>query len=192
MKVQVWLFAALLVVSLGNLVPDPQIVTLLERAEQNPDLTAIVTIEQQILSLLITAGLAWTGRRIHHKHVGIHKCNRHGFGVSWSRFHRLGAKICRLGFSWPAASQVICFEDDDEQSNAKFTAERQTAADGYGRQQIHEIKYAAVGGNHLSQLQVAIDCRVPTAFPILADERGCVSKEKNKQIHFGKTPWRTV
>ncbi len=76
---------------LAVLVPDPRIVELLRQADATPDAAAIVSIEQS---------LAWAGRRILSKHVGIHKSNRYGFGVSWSRFHRLGQKIMRLGFSW--------------------------------------------------------------------------------------------
>ena len=168
----------LLTASHAALTPNPEIMILLEHAEKAPDMAAIVTIEQQIIVLLVAAGLAWTGQRIHHKHVGIHKCNRHGFGVSWSRFHRLGAKIWRLGFSWGAASQVICFEDDDDKSNATFTVERQAAAEGYGKQLVHEIKYGAVGGNHLNQLNVAIDSGVPTGFACLADDKGNMCKAK--------------
>ena len=79
-----------------NAIPDPRIVELLARAESMPDDAAIVTIEQQVLAILIAMGMAWTGVQIHYRHVGIHKCNRHGFGVMWSRFHRLGAKIKRI------------------------------------------------------------------------------------------------
>ena len=95
------------VVPAAVLVPDPQILELLALAENSPDKTAIVTIEQQSISLLLAAGLAWTAQRIHHRQVGIHRCNRQGFGVSWSRFHRLGAKIFRIGFSWAAAAVGI-------------------------------------------------------------------------------------
>ena len=90
----------------------------------------------------------------------------------------LGDKIWRLVFSRDAASQCVCFEDDDEQSNAKFTIAKQSAADGFGKQKFFELKYAAVGGNHLNQLMVAVDQRVPTGFPGLADENGRMCRDK--------------
>ena len=74
-------------------VADSRIVELLGFVFKQPDDAAIVTIEQQIISILIAAGLAWSAVGIHYSQVGIHKCNRHGLGVSWSRTHRLGAKI---------------------------------------------------------------------------------------------------
>ena len=90
----------------------------------------------------------------------------------------LGCQNLETCFSWDAASQCVCFEDDDEQSNAKFTIAKQSAADGFGKQKFFELKYAAVGGNHLNQLMVAVDQRVPTGFPGLADENGRMCRDK--------------
>ena len=58
-------------------VADSRIVELLDFAFKQPDDAAIVTIEQQIISILIAAGLVWSAVRIHYSQVGIHKCNRH-------------------------------------------------------------------------------------------------------------------
>ena len=80
--------------------PDPRIVELLQQAELSPDSAAIVSIEQSILDILLAVGLAWQGMKILCRHVGVHSSNRYGFGVSWSKMHRLGHKIMRLGFSW--------------------------------------------------------------------------------------------
>ena len=73
MRIQVWFFVALLVTSLAGLEPNPEIVNLLQRAEKTPDLATIVTIEQQILAILIASGLAWTAQSIRHRRVGFHK-----------------------------------------------------------------------------------------------------------------------
>ena len=199
LSVAVLSMAILCMVALSLPVPDPQIVALLALAEKSPDKTAIVTIEQQIITLLLAAGLAWTSQRIHHRQVGIHRCNRHGFGVSWSRFHRLGAKIFRIGFSWAAAASVICFEDDDEQTNAKFTIEQQAVAEGFGKQKLHVIKYAAVGGNHLNQLNVAICDGVPTSFASFSESgKMCKAKIAGKDpiwkeaLEHGLKEWTVI
>ena len=63
-------------------VADSRIVELLDFASKQPDDAAIVTIEQQIIHILIAAGLAWSAIGIHYSQVVIHKCNRHGLGVS--------------------------------------------------------------------------------------------------------------
>ena len=167
--------------------PDPEIVALLHLAETEPDVAAIVSIEQMIVGMLVTAGLAWVNRQIQHKHVGVHKCNRHGFGVAWSRFHRLGRKIWKMGFSWAAAAPAICIEDDEESSNADFTVEMQDRADGYGKQKLHEIKYASLGGSHLNQLNVAIDNSAPSVVAELTMD-GRMSKHKvaAKDREWGK------
>ena len=54
------LLAMLVVLSYTSpLQPDPKIIELLEFAETAPDQASIVTIEQQILAILVAAGLAW-------------------------------------------------------------------------------------------------------------------------------------
>ena len=190
--ISVWailvLTSSLIVQVTTVLTPDPIIVALLEKAEAEPDVAAIVGIEQTILGLLFSAGLAWTGVIIHHSRIGIHKVNRYGFGVSWARFHRLGAKIARLGYSKAAASSVICIEEDDQGSNAEFTVNIQKTADQYGKQQKHQIKYASLGGGHLNQLSVALDCEVPCHHANIS-----VNGHMSKDLVCSKDPvWKDV
>ena len=120
---------------------DPRIVELLQKAEEHPEDASIVSIEQSILAILFASGLAWAGLSIHSKHVGVHSCNRYGSGVAWARAHRLGQKIMRLGFSWSAASNVICVEGDGDSASADFTIKLQNSSEHYGKQRQHELKY---------------------------------------------------
>ena len=167
---------------LAVLEPDPRIVELLRQADATPDTAAIVSIEQTILGMLFASSLAWAGRRILSKHVGIHKSNRYGFGVSWSRFHRLGQKIMRLGFSWNACANVICVEGHGDDSNGEFTVNIQRSAARYGKQNRHELNYFSLGGGHLNQLFVAIEDEVPCTYANISVD-GNMSKQKVSQKH---------
>ena len=127
--------------ALAGIPIDPRIVELLQKAEEHPEDASIVSIEQSILAILFASGLAWAGLSIHSKHVGVHSCNRYGSGVAWARVHRLGQKIMRLGFSWSAASNVICVEGDGDSASADFTIKLQNSSEYYGKQRRHELKY---------------------------------------------------
>ena len=162
--------------------PDPRIVELLQQAELNPDSAAIVSIEQSILDILLAVGLAWQGMKILCRHVGVHSSNRYGFGVSWSKMHRLGHKIMRLGFSWNACNNIICVEGDGDSDSAAFTVTMQAAAQGFGKQKLHEMKYFSLGGGHLNQLFVAIDDRVPCTYTNMSID-GKISKDKIATKH---------
>ena len=139
------------VTAVAVLTPDPRIQELLAQADGNPDDASIVSIEQTVLRMLFALGLAWAGRRIHGKHVGVHECNRYGFGVSWTRIHRLGSRIMRLGFTSNACSNVICVEGDAKGPSCAFTLKLQSTAEGFGKQKEHELKYFSLGGGHLNQ-----------------------------------------
>ena len=164
------------------MVPDPRIVELLLQADSSPDDAAIVSIEQTILAILFSTGMAVASTRICSRHVGVHKCNRYGFGVSWARFHRLGQKIMRLGFSWNACSNIICIEDDGDNENHEFTMNMQRSSEGYGKQKRHELKYFSLGGGHLNQLFVALEDGVPSSIPSISID-GRMSKQKVMQKH---------
>ena len=69
------------VTAVAVLTPDPRIQELLAQADSNPDDASIVSIEQSVLGTLFAFELARAGCRIHSKHVGVHECNRYGFGV---------------------------------------------------------------------------------------------------------------
>ena len=125
---------AMIEVRRSMIVPDSRIQKLLEQADGGADDASIVSIEQTILGMLFSAGLAWAGRKIHSRHIGVHESNRYGFGVAWTRMHRLGQKIMRLGFSWNAASNVICVEGDQDQASCSFTLKLQASADEFGKQ----------------------------------------------------------
>lgn len=153
--------ASTVVSVVAPLSPDPRIVALLQQADADPRNVAIVSIEQAIIAILLSTGLAWNGRRIASKHVGVHKSNRYGFGVSWSRFHRLGQKIMNIGFSWNACSNIICVEGSGDSDSADFTLKLQESAAGFGKQRRHELQYFSLGGGHLNQLFVAFDDAVP-------------------------------
>ena len=105
---------------------------------------------------------------IHSKHVGVHSCNRYGFGIAWARVHRLGQKIMRLGCSWGAASNVICLEGDGDSASADFTIKLQNSSEYYGKQRRHELKYFSLGGGHLNQLMVCIDHQVLCSSPAIS------------------------
>ena len=140
-------FASMIGLACGVLEPDPRTVKLLAQADSMPDDASIVSLEQTILQILFASSLARAAQTIHSKHVGVHKTNRYGFGVSWARIHRLGIKIMRLGFSWNAASNIICVEGDGDSDSAEFTAKLQNSSEHFGKQKRHELKYFSLGGH---------------------------------------------
>ena len=88
----------------------------------------------------------------------------------------------RLGFSWNAASSVICVEGDEDQASCAFTLKLQSSAEGFGKQKAQELKYYSLGGGHLNQLFVAIDGSVPCAYSNISVD-GRMSKDKVYSKH---------
>ena len=69
----------------------------------------MVAAWERIKSLLVTQKLAWM-MRLPIEQVGVHPKNRGGEMINPEKVHKLGAKICRLGFSIERAAGACCFE----------------------------------------------------------------------------------
>ena len=134
---------------------DATIANLLAQADaivkEHADAIGIVEIVDNVLTLLITAGLA-SFMYIPAKNVGVHFCNRYGVGVICAQVHKLGAAIVRMGFSYAACAQAVCVEDDETKSSAHFTVKMQSGNEGFGKSNIDEIRYGSLGNGHTNKL----------------------------------------
>ena len=129
--------------------------TMLKNSGKGSEPLGIVAIVDTILAILVAEGIARFAT-LKPREVGVHPCNRYGFGVSWTVFHKLLSKIKRLGFSWFACSGAVCIEDDDAQTIATYTVKLQQTSAGFGKSTHNQIRYGSLGSGHLNQGLLAI------------------------------------
>ena len=84
----------------------------------------IVSILESVIDLLKADGMV-SYLQIHPKKVGVHPCNRYGFGLQVNNVHRLGARIVGMGWSWEACSLAIAMRSGGTSKIAEFTANLQ-------------------------------------------------------------------
>ena len=122
---QLWMRLALLACIVAPRVPNPEIVAVL--ASQVKDTSHIVSALETIMDVLTRDGLV-TRMQVPPHNVGVHPCNRYGFGVGASNAHRTGAHIVRMGWSWAACAMAICIADNEMRKIAKFTVNMQNGS----------------------------------------------------------------
>ena len=88
----------------------------------------------------------------------------------------------RLGFSWDAASNIICVEGDGNSDSADFTTKLQSSSEHFGKQNRQELKFFSLGGGHVNQLFVALHEGVSCSYERISID-GKMSKQKVSQKH---------
>ena len=116
--------------------------------------------------------------QIHPKKVGVHPCNRYGFGLQVNNVHRLGARIVGMGWSWEACSLAIAMRSGGTSKIADFTVNLQAGSKKLGRNNPQEIDFGSLACGHTNQFLVACIDQVPTDEEALQGPDGCISMEK--------------
>lgn len=139
-----------------------------------------VSVVDDVLENLVAAGLAWR-MRLPPRHVGVHPCNRGGYGVSAIHVHDLGRDVVEMGWSPSATAHAVCIEDNAAGDIATFNVRMSSASAGLGKVPGQEIKYGSLSCSHTNQFLVAVLCAVETeeealVVDIAVDKRMSASK----------------
>ena len=136
---------------------NPLIVELLA---QTDDHKIVATIDE-VLKKLEEDGLAYR-LSIPPKLVGVHPCNRDGYGISATEVHSLGSDIVGMGWSWKACAQAVCIEDDPQSTIATHTADMVSASNGgLGRADQLQVKFGSLACGHTNRFLCAVLDAVP-------------------------------
>ena len=136
---------------------NPLIVKLLA---QTDDHKIAATIDE-VLKKLEEDGLAYR-LSIPPKLVGVHPCNRDGYGISATEVHSLGSDIVGMGWSWKACAQAVCIEDDPQSTIATHTADMVSASNGgLGRADQLQVKFGSLACGHTNRFLCAVLDAVP-------------------------------
>ena len=160
---------------------NPKIQDLLQEANflnaNRSSKTKIVSILESVLDLLKEDGML-SYLQIHPKKVGVHPCNRYGFGLQVNNVHRLGARIVGMGWSWEACSLAIAMRSGGTNKIADFTVNLQAGSKKLGRNNPQEIDFGSLACGHTNQFLVACIDQAPTDEEALQGPDGCISMEK--------------
>ena len=116
--------------------------------------------------------------QIHPKKVGVHPCNRYGFGLQVHNVHRLGARIVGMGWSWEACSLAIAMRSGGASKIAEFTMDLQAESTKLGRNKPQDIDFGSLACGHTNQFLVAYINQVPTDEEVLQGPDDRISLEK--------------
>ena len=109
----------------------------------------------------------------------LHGCMVHFCTRSWNV--RIGPFLSRSADAADslvqACNNIVCIEGHGDTESALFTTKVQESSEFFGKQNEHELKYFALGGNHLNQLNVAIDSGVPCQYSNVSLD-GRMSRQK--------------
>ena len=165
----------------GRARANPKIQDLLQEANflnaNRSSKTKIVSILESVLDLLKEDGML-SYLQIHPKKVGVHPCNRYGFGLQVNNVHRLGARIVGMGWSWEACSLAIAMRSGGTSKIADVTVNLQAGSKKLGRSNPAEIDFGSLACGHTNQFLVACIDQAPTDEEALQGPDGCISMEK--------------
>ena len=145
--------------------PDSTIEALIASVDEKD--ARLVSVVEDILQRLQEQKLAHT-MRLPPKLVGVHPCNRNGYGVSPIEVHALGRDITDMGWSPSACAHAVAVEDDAQNTIAKFSANLARNKPGLGQIPEASIKYGSLSCSHTNPFLVAVLCSVPTEFESLS------------------------
>ena len=152
--------------------PDPDIVKLLHE----PSDARLVSTVDDVLSKLEADGLAYR-LSIPPKLVGVHPCNRDGYGISTAEVHSLGSDIVSMGWSWQSCAHAVCVEDDRSSTMEQYTYNLVSTCDGLGQAVHGQVKYGSLSCGHTNRFLCALLDEVPSEHEILTvDGRMSMSK----------------
>ena len=127
-----------------------------------------------IKSILLSEKLAWYAR-LPPECVATHERNRSSLGVGGSEAHHLGARILRMGFSWPKCEDCTAFA-------APASLQRQTEAIQKNKEwsdlsggmipPLSQLLAKSVAGSHTNTFFRAVKAGAPTPVSSLADSTG--------------------
>ena len=146
--------------------PNPTIVGLLAKVD-NSDRTKIVSTVDTILDILEKENFAYR-KQIHPSAIGVHPCNRNGYGISPIEVHALGETIVKLGWSWNACSHAVCIEDDAKSTIGSFTQKLSQSASGLAPKTASDIVAGSLSCSHTTAFLDAVNNAVPTTSLTLA------------------------
>jgi len=121
--------------------PDSTIEALIASVDEKD--ARLVSVVEDILQRLQEQKLAHT-MRLPPKLVGVHPCNRNGYGVSPIEVHALGRDITDMGWSPSACAHAVAVEDDAQNTIAKFSANLARNKPGLGQIPEASIKYGSL------------------------------------------------
>ena len=128
--------------------PNDRITSLLATASS--DGGRIVSTVNTIIDILMAQQLAYT-MHIPPPKVGIHPCNRDGYGVSATEVHALGGEIVSMGWSWQACSHAVCLEDDQAGTIAAFSKRIKNQSEGLADTTGGEVSFGSLSCSHTNQ-----------------------------------------
>ncbi len=88
----------------------------------------LVSVVDSVIELLEEKNLAYR-LSLPPRLVGIHPCNRDGYGVSEPEVHQLGAEIVAMGWSFHETRHAVCIEDDALGTIGTFSMKIKNRAD---------------------------------------------------------------
>lgn len=136
----------------------------------------IVSTVDEILRELEQQGLAYR-LSIPPRLMGVHPCNRDGYGISATEVHALGSEIVSMGWSWHACSHATCIEDDHGATVDAFTAKLVAASEGLGRAVEGSVRYGSLSCGHTNRFLCAVLDEAPSTHENLTiDGRMSASK----------------
>ena len=118
------------------------------------DNSKLVSIIDCVLQTLTDEGLAYK-LRLPPAFVGIHMCNRDGYGISEGECHQLGLEIVQMGFSWAAVAHATAIEDCDQGLISKHTMALCNASKQLGTYKAGTIKVGSLSCGHTNAFLVA-------------------------------------
>lgn len=155
----------------------------IQRLLQEPDDRIVSTIDD-ILKKLESQGLAYR-LSIPPRMIGVHPCNRDGYGVSATEVHALGSEIVRMGWSWSACAGAVCIEDDPNSTIEKYTMTLVRASEGLGDVTPGQVKFGSLACGHTNRfLCAALDEVASEHSNLCIDGRMSVSKITANDEHL--------
>ena len=111
-----------------------------------------------------------------------HPCNRAKLGLNPFEVHRVGKKVVDVGFSRDELRGAVCIEVHPDKTVSDeqyaFNAELISHSDGLLAPVSGRETYLSLGGGHMAAFLRAVDTGAKTSEPSLADECGCLNKQK--------------
>ena len=128
---------------------------------QEPESQLVYLVDTMLDDLIQLRGAYKKG--IFCKKVGIAAVSRDGLGIVDESVHGIGCDIERDGFVWSAVAEATCIEDNDEQTNARFTINLCNAEPSLPTYVLSQVGFAAIACTHTNCfLCCAIDgCPTP-------------------------------
>ena len=105
---------------------------------------------KSIFGLLSEAGLMYS-MTVPSKHIGIHPCNRDGYGVNPHDVHELLESIAAIGWDKDEAKGVAVEVDNSDQEVVDFNSKAIANSNGLLAPLDSQVRFASLWGSHTNQ-----------------------------------------